>query len=367
MATNQNYTLSATDMAVWPAIINMQNILGAGRPAIDDTGSNAFIWWIHVMTLDLLRTSNGAGGWNLASNTPHYQLIGNPQLKSWMDDFFGKLTSFQTNYGSRNLPEVYVGYMYHLFVATSECPDCFNSAASYYPAFASGAASDPDLMWDDCKSNTVGPWARPGKPDSWSAAINNTFAAWGTGGVPGVLGPGLNLFKTANWTNVQDLKPATASLWVNQAAALADLQSQPALDDDGCLFLLYLLCSLGTGDAAGQKQAQTITSFPTNSLELPNDSFIDTLIYYIMMIWVDPLGSFGFNGDGIRGTLNTINGLLVNTDPGTQAIKTCIGKNLKILNAAPTYPMTDPYNPNIAFNTRKSDLLEAINSVWPCR
>jgi len=367
MTASQNYTLSSNDMAAWVSLIGTQNILGAGRPAIDDSGSYGFVWWIHVMTLDLLRTSTGPGSWSVTPNNPMYNQISNSQVKSWMDNLFSNLTTFQTSYNNKKLPEVYVGYMYYLFVATSQCFDCFNSTSQYYPAFATGASSDQEKMWDDCRSPTVGPWSRPGKPDVWSTAINNTFTAWGGNGVPADLNLGLELFKTAKWTNVQDQKTTIAPLWASQAAALTDLQSQTALDDDECVFLLYLLCSLTTGDTTQQRLVQTITSFATNSLELPNDTFINTLVYYVMTVWVDPLGNYGFNSDQIKGTLNNLNGVLVNTDAGTQAIKACIGKNLKILNAAPTYPMTDPYNPNIGFNSRKSDILDAINSVWPCK
>lgn len=350
MATTQNYKLSTNDMGLWPGVITLQNIFGAARPPVDDGGASYLIGWINAMTL------NGA-----------YVGISNPQLKSWMDDFFANLTNFQTNYDNKKLPEVYLGYMFQWFVRHGGCIDCLDSPDQFYTAFAKGAASDPELRWDDCKQDTVGPWGRPSKPDSWSAAINNTFTAWGTGGVPGVLSAGESLFKTSNWTNVQSLKPALASLWVKEAGALADLQNQPALDDDACIFLIYLLCALPTGGVSGQQSVQTIASFATTSMELPNDTFIDALIYYLMMLWVDPLGRFGFNSDGIRGTLNTLNDVLINNDAATQVIKTAIGKNLKILNAIPTYPMTDPYNPTIGFTTRKSDMLEALNSAWPCK
>ncbi len=40
-------------------------------------------------------------------------------------------------------------------------------------------------------------------------------------------------------------------------------------------------------------------------------------------------------------------------------------KVLKIMHADPTYPLNDPYNPSIGFNTRKADILNALNAAWP--
>ena len=163
------------------------------------------------------------------------------------------------------------------------------------------------------------------------------------------------------------LKGTAITLWTNQYKLVGTLQNQPELTDDSCVFLFFLLCSLPTGPQLPQEAVEKIVSFPTNSLELPNDTFFNTLLYYVLMLWIDPVGNYKFNSDQIKSTLKSLDATLLNNDAGTQGIKASIEKNLQIINAAPTYPMMDPYNPGIGFNTRKPDILEAINSVWPCQ
>ncbi len=345
-----NYQMFPSDFSAWPAVISLQNILGAGMPAINDAAAVSFKNWIDGM----------AGG--------TYGNIVNANLKSWTDTLFTSIEGFQTSYGNHKFPDVYLANRFREW--TSATPDCYLclNGSDYFLAFSSGATSDSNKRYyGDCLTWHVGPWGRPGKPDSWSASILSVFTTWGTSGVPSDLANVANLFSTSTWSNASNMKTTALPLWTSQASALSDLQGQTTLDDNECVFLLYLLCSLGTGNADQQMEVQKIISFPTNSFELPNDTFIDTLIYYVMMLWVDPLGNYTFNSDQIKGCLNTLNGVLVSTDAGTAAIKTAVGKYLKILNAAPTYPMTDPYNPNTGFTTRQSDMLAAINSVWPCK
>ena len=169
---------------------------------------------------------------------------------------------------------------------------------------------------------------------------------------------------TANWTKANLLKTGNVILYTKQAQTLADLRGTKELTYDQCVFLLHLMICLGSGDKAQQASIKTIATADCNSIELPNSNFATSLVYLTLLLLIDPLGSFCQTHDQISKEVNRLIELIVSTDTGSQALKDALTTQAKILKASASYPMNDPYNPAIGFNTRKSDVLNAINATW---
>lgn len=360
LTTTQDYTLTTSDMDAWVDIVSIQNITGYTTPIVSDQNTAALAAWIDKMTLSLIFSTNG-GTWQ----TPVCSTIKNTLLKSWMESFFEGLGQIATTYNGALYPEMYLANTFRLFVDSSDCMDCLQQN-SFYQAFSAGANSIPGKYADGaCSSPSIGPWGRPSVPASWNSAINKAFTKWGTNGVPTSLANASNIYSASAWPPGMPLKlysyPYLSKLEEN---TLADIVAAKQLDDDTCIFLMYLLSALPTSEINEQVAVKAMVQHPVTSYELGADNFISHLIYYVLMCWVDPLGDFLLTGEQMKNKLNNLNSVLLNPDAATQTIKTALQKYVKILTAVPTYPMTDPYDTQDGFITRQSDILFALNTAW---
>ncbi len=143
-----------------------------------------------------------------------------------------------------------------------------------------------------------------------------------------------------------------------------DFTASPQLTNEQCIWLLYLLPLLANGNGEMQKAAtQTITA-PCNAFELPNSNFYNTLVYYNLMCLADPLGVYVRTNTQIQELINAILPAVCGNDAGSIAVYQALFQQSRILLVTASYPMMDPYNPATGFNTRKADILNALNTTW---
>jgi len=128
-------------------------------------------------------------------------------------------------------------------------------------------------------------------------------------------------------------------------------------------YILHLLIGLCTIKKEDQLLALKIITITTTSEENPGDTFIDHLIYISMMYLADPIGSFRLNHTQIIQLLNDTIACITGKDESSKAIIKSIKHHLSIIEANPSYPMQDPKNPEIGFNTRYADTLSALDDA----
>ncbi|TCD01187.1 hypothetical protein [Pedobacter psychroterrae] len=147
----------------------------------------------------------------------------------------------------------------------------------------------------------------------------------------------------------------------NQRLKMNDLlKSTAAFNGDVYFFILHLLIGLCTGTAADKGLALSIVKEITSSVEYENEIFINQLIYLSLMYLGDPKGAYKYNNGQRQAALRDLLGVMKTTDDASIAIKASINTNLDILNADPSYPMQDMYNPDKGFNIRFTDTLAAL-------
>lgn len=371
--TTTDFTVTTADIAALRALVKLQNDTGPGMPP----PGQAQLW-------DLFGVIN-----DMAYD--HYRLATNAQLKSWMDAIFNALIQTQTCY-KVNGAGLYVLYMYYQYCT---------SMSEYYPGeFPPGGPSRGGIRdFDNLEDKATGPpwlffagtnrtWYIPGAHAAFFDSIHANVDAINTeltasrdkadtnivwlerhGGTRKSLDEVLQFqksrFDLANWTDsytlVQNLQKTT--IWQEQSGTVTNLLKEPTLTADAYFFLLHLLIGLGTSNQTDRQLAQKIVSVPADSMEYPNDTFSNQLVYLTLMYFADPLGDFGYDNTQLQGVLNDLSGAIVSTDPASAAIKQSLTKSIKILHSDSSYPMTDPYNPNIGFNTRQSDTLAALDSA----
>jgi len=128
-------------------------------------------------------------------------------------------------------------------------------------------------------------------------------------------------------------------------------------------YILHLLIGLCTITKEDQQLALKIINITTTSEEDPGDTFIDHLIYISMMYLADPIGTFRLNHTQIIQLLNDTIACITGKDEGSKAIIKSIKHHLSIIEANASYPMHDPKNPEIGFNTRFADTLSALDDA----
>jgi hypothetical protein len=233
------------------------------------------------------------------------------------------------------------------------------------------------VEWD-AKGPARSPWAIPQAPDAWKTAVaslvanwvkdpnqytafllRSSFAAFGKTSET-ILQQNLS---SSKWTDVAQLKTAVAPVWQAQSTLTASLVQQSSLAADAYFFLLHLLISLGTSNTNDQQLAQKIVILATTSVEYPNDTFINQLVYLTLMYLADPLGDYGWNHAQLQALVQDLQSAIVAKDPASTAIKTSLGQQAKVLYSASSYPMVDPYCPSIGFSQRKTDTLFALDKA----
>lgn len=300
----------------------------------------------------------------------NYQTISNTSLQNYLDVFYQGLSTTTTNWGAP-VPALLVAYMWGNFCQNGDW-------GSYYDETGSGITWQNRCAYGNFACST------PSAPANWQSAIQSALTTAPCSAYPpstmvwfpassdeafenryNIVNYEYGLFDPAKWTDVNLVAQNTSALWTAQSSDLATLTQTTPLTDQQCLYLLHLLTGLCTSPSAKDLAlVNTIATLNTNSIENPNDIFIDQLTYFALMVWVDPKGAYQWTHDQLASTLAILAAATPNQDPGSVVLKKTFAQQTAVLNSSSSYPMVDPYNPSIGFPQRKTDTLAALNNAW---
>lgn len=326
------YTLAAGELTTVQQLLSVQTVIGAGMPPVTPPSMAKAIQ-------------------ELSSLCTAYPNLKNSVFRGYVDLLYQALIKVPTVY-NQPFPALYITYWYR-----NDSPykvDLENP----WQTFCSG-----DSMFSA--------WSRPQYPASWKAQIDGLLTAWAQS-------PPSNIIQTtgnraiwgfedailsAKWTDMAAITPGTAALWAAQSSTANDLLQPASLAADAYFFLLHLLLGLVTGDVSAQALAQRIVSAPTSSVEYPNDTFTNQLIYSSLMYLADPVGSYGWNNQQLQSYVASLEALLVSQSPAAAAIKASLVSHGRVLYSDASYPMVDPYNPAVGFTQRQTDTMYALDQA----
>ena len=348
--TTPDYTLTTNDLAALTAIVKAQADLGTTTLTADDL-------------LDFM-----AQLFNLS-----YTLmpqVTNTSISAAFAAFLTQLAKVSTSFNSYDVPALWVAYTWGHYVQT-DFQDWYYQSVTYIEwaklqsappgpaAWQTGVTgyltslqptlypATPTFIYDIDPGYRQGNWDSP----TWAQTQTYTFE--------------YGLFTPDKWTDAGQVKTGAPALWTTQSGDLTATMQATALTDAMCLYLLYLLVGLCTSpNAKDLTTVETVANLVTNSVENPNDTFIDQLVYYALMAWVDPRGTYQWTHDHLTAQLQAFSASVPNGDPASQLVTRTLQQQTSVLNSASSYPMTDPYNPSISFPVRRTDTLAALNQAW---
>jgi hypothetical protein len=280
------------------------------------------------------------------------------------------LANVPTSYGTTsaaNFPALYVSWLWR---------DCIAKNWDAIYTWGWGGWEYPSYGTNGCK-----PYPPVG-PAAWSEAVEKSIADIHTSGSPGpgdlimvhvpnnqdkdqILAFQDSRFDPRNWTDADQVAKLAPGLWTVQSEQLSALTAQSSLSSDMCLYLLFLLTGLCTStNGKDITLVNKIANLDTSSTENPNDTFADQLVYFALMVLIDPKGTYQWSHDQLNQMLTQLLGFLPNADPASTILQKTFNQQLAVLNSTPSYPMIDPYNPSIGFPQRKADTLAALNTAW---
>ncbi|HEU5326451.1 MAG TPA: hypothetical protein VFU78_00075 [Thermomicrobiales bacterium] len=348
--TTPDYTLTSDDFAALTAIVKVQADLGA--TTLTASG-----------LLDVM-----AQLFNLS-----YTLmppVTNTSISSAFAAFLAQLAEVPTGFSNYDVPALWVAYTWGHYVQTDfqdwyyqsvtynewaklqsapPGPSAWQTSVTGYLATLQPTLypATPTFIYDIDPGYRQGDWNSP----TWAQTQTYSFE--------------YGLFTPDKWTGAGQVKTGAPALWTAQAGDLAATMQATALTDAMCLYLLYLLVGLCTSPRASDlTTVATVANLVTNSVENPNDTFIDQLVYYALMAWVDPRGTYQWTHDQLTAQLQAFSASVSNGDPASQLVTRTLQQQTSVLNSTSSYPMTDPYNPSISFPVRRTDTLAALNQTW---
>lgn len=348
--TTSTNAVSLDDLTAWNAILALQVKYGAASPTLDDAACAAFARWL-LMFMSNKRAywDTGTNRWALADNTALCLLITNMDIQDWLERLDTQL-ALHLSVPAYGVPysKTFAAWLWSLVTQTGVQIGDFlgNWPLGYTPGGGSGGE------------------ARFG---SFEMGVHSAYASWGTATPPFTPPQNLQVLvdsNAASWSNASGLKSALSVLWTSQVNTLKTLVPLSELTPDQCLFLMYLLPCLVTGNGAQQNSVTKIASASCTSIELFDSDLYTSLVYYNLMRLADPVGPYAQINSQIQDFINNLIPMVTGTDVGSVFMKGVLTKQAKILLVTAGYPMVDPYCPGIDFNTRQADLLEAINMTW---
>jgi hypothetical protein len=299
--------------------------------------------------------------------------VANPNVRAWADRFYQLAAASPTSVGVP-VSQVYLVYRFRVFVDTVMNDDGLPFAwnMDWWTAFCYGhRESRPD---DDGNPvwYSVDPFRAPAAPPAWQAAITSAFNSWGSTPPSSMVrtgqiyAPDLLPFEDAvlaKWTDQAGLQTTLAPVWRDQATAVQALVQQAAVSPDEYIFLLHVLLTLGAGPADCRTLANAIVNARADSPEYKNDTFINQLVYAMLLRLADPLGPYAFTNAQSQALLQSLVAVVSTTDPVSKAVNTSLANHLKIAQVDVSYPMHDPYNPSVGFMDRQTNALYALDQA----
>ncbi len=364
--TNTDYTLTARELSAIRTVLGIEESYGPTK------------------TLSMGEMSGYFENLNALSGV--YRSIANQMFSAWVRQYFTRLTAT-----SDTLAEMYLVWQYQNGLHG------YNADNAYFPPGTKLPPSDwtnaPWVSyWHVFRGYYFGwyvPWPTdngsyivsrpamsiPGAPTVWHSKVQSIASSWGDTPPAHLVNVGKTIGSYGEcakfeqgvldgWTDFPKVIATTSPVWQAQATALANLigSSDPLTSAD-YFFLLHLLIAVSTGTQQDQSSVDKVVSAVASSMEYPNDSVGNQLIYLALMYLANPLGDFAWNNGQLQRFLSDTENAIKSSSAGAQALKTSMAKHLKILVVDAAYPMQDPYNPNIGFNTRISDTLNALEAA----
>jgi hypothetical protein len=339
-------TVTPADQEAFNCIAQIQGCIGPDSPDL-------------LRFISYMRPCLTPGGW--------YDKATNATVKAYIDSICKALIPVTTDYGT-NVPGLFIAYSWGQLVAGMDSysvPQYFLGAVGGFsgpPEWTAAVSSPPGLS----AAAYIGPLNSgpvielsnyieddDGIDGDWIAQHENA------------------LFDPGRWTKYKDAAKALAPVWATQANDLNSLLSNtPKLDGEGALFLLHLLIALCNSPSPDDRDLVNAIAILTGNAGTdptdpqPNAQLIDRLVYFAMLTWTDPLGSFTWTRDQVAARIAELGPALRNPDPGSTAISKVLQRETKILQAFPSYPSVDPEAPSLGFTQRRTRTLDKINDAW---
>ena len=342
-----NYSILPGDLLALAPLIGAENDLRQMLGSASSQALSDFMAQVDTLGRSAYPTSSGS------------------QIQSWVDELFTTLiqTTTQTLDYFTYPPEphavpvtgVYIAYAFTNWLTLPGSKPCT-------PSSLLGACYGCFESTDVCGYQNPpipSPWPRPQHSTAWNTSISQVID---------FKNASAQLFQVLAtfpkfWTDYANV-PKNSTLWKEQAAALQSLQAQSSLAAGQCPFLLYLLLAQSTSlDPNDQKLVNTISSVPVSSPELTYSTFADQLVYFTLMYLNDPRG-FNCTNQQILDFVNSLIAAIAG-NPASSKLSDILTEQQKSLKTNACYPSIDSNNPMIPFNERYSDVLAAMNMVWP--
>lgn len=336
-------TVTPGDQAAFNCIVQIQGCIGPDSPDLPG--------FISYMSHCLM----GGGAYDQAANLT---------LKAYIDAICTALIPVATNLKT-NVAGLFIMYNYGQAVAGmvgGEVPYRFSLGTA-------GRFSGPQ-DWQAALAKAAPGLSLGNVPDSGPLLLMNN--GQGPNGFSGAYVARYEsaFFNPNRWTTYGDAAKALAPVFATQASDLKTMSNQQPLNDQACLYLLHLLIALcNSPDPDDRDTVNAIVSLTGKadndpSDPQPNAQLIDRLVYFAMLTWNDPLGSFVWTHDQIKAYVGELAGALRNPDPGSSAIAKVLVRDGKILTAFSSFPGDDPEAPALGFTQRRTVTLKKINDLW---
>jgi hypothetical protein len=196
--------------------------------------------------------------------------------------------------------------------------------------------------------------------------------SWGPAGCPAnVFPPGtfvgyaarhLAVLDPGSWTDAEATKTAVQQVWDAQLAELRALAADSGpLTAQTCLYLLYLLLAVRSGDSECQAAVKELMNLGCSTPGHPNDIVGNQLVYAALMGVSDPAGTFAWTYPQRLQLLQDLQQLAAGDDPAAQALTSSLTATLRLQQVDSSYPEQDP-NDSTNFDERKADTVAALRA-----
>jgi hypothetical protein len=325
--------LTAADLNAYATLLRLEHDAGQGV-----TLTQASLW-------DFMAVVDGFvhGG---------YAATADAQLRGWFDTLLKGMTSTQTSY-SQSITGIYIATAYGRWLQANDYLE-----PGYW-------AYEGDT------------WRWPDTPGYWHDAVQNHFySIWQSTNFPQSLFGDYehvrnkdqqikieqDVVDPAHWNDARKLSALIDGIVAQQAKSAHAIVNAKSMKAGDAIPLLHQLIAMVTSSqAADVRLAGTLVSTVAPSNEYPNDTFINQLVYYVLMQLADPIGNFGLSNAQLQTFMKSLT--LRTKDPGSAAIEKSLDTHFRILFSASSYPMVDPYVPSIGFTVRQTDTLAALNAA----
>ena len=162
------------------------------------------------------------------------------------------------------------------------------------------------------------------------------------------------------WNTAKPSIQNNKALWNKQPGVLQEMKkydSDAELTAENYLFFFHLLVGLiMTNDIT--PQIRNLTFETAGSDEYPDDTFLNQLIFLVVLLLANPKGDFRFSNQQLIDFLTTIQGFVASSPKLDEAFKTGLRKNLNRLNVDDHYPYAKDN-----YENRMADTVNALNCI----